>query len=91
MYMLKRIGWIVLFGIILSIPSVVITSPTLDVPFWYLISIYLAKALGAGIWSIFWGVLIILDKRRSLKTAMIVVTIISLVLSYTLIHTHISP
>ncbi len=89
MRMVKQIGWIILVGALMSLPSSLYIASNLNAPFWYIVLSSFAQALGMGLFAIFFGVIVIVARRNSekggMKPALIVMAVVSVFTSYSVI------
>ena len=89
MQMLKKIGWVILAGALMSFPASLYLSSNLPAPLWYVVLSSFAQALGMGLVAIFFGVITVVARRNKekggMKMALIVMACVSAFTSYAVI------
>ena len=89
MRMFKKIAWVVLAGALMSFPASLYLSSKLVAPLWYVVLSSFMQALGIGLFAIFFGVIALVARRNSekggMKTALILMAVVSTFTSYAVI------
>lgn len=65
--MLKSIGWVVLAGVLASLPGALYLNGQSGAPTWYIAIVSLSSALGIGIFAMAFGVIVLLAARSQSK------------------------